>query len=126
MQTRPTPNLTTPPRRDFSRRRFLRNMGIAMAIPTLESLLPRRLMAAAPAAAAGALPATTASGVPLRTAFLYFPNGAIPAAWWPTGDGTDYQLNRTMLPLEPLKDQFQILAGLGDVSANAGADGGGD
>src|SRR3954466_7311142 len=88
----PSANRTTP-RRDFSRRRFLRNVGIAMALPTLESLFPRGLMAAAPAAA-GPLAATTATGVPLRTAFLYFPNGAIPGAWWPTGEGAEFQLNR--------------------------------
>src|SRR6187549_2109614 len=118
-------NRDVPPNRDFSRRRFLRNVGIAMAIPTLESLLPRSILAAAPAGGAR-LAATTATGAPLRTAFLYFPNGAIPAAWWPTGSGTDFTLGRTMAPLANVKDKIQILSGLGDVSANAGSDGGGD
>src|SRR6187551_321401 len=107
-------NLNVPPRRDFTRRRFLRNVGIAMAIPTLESLLPRGLIAATPAGGPS-LAATTATGAPLRTAFLYFPNGAIPGAWWPTGAGADYQLNRTMQPLAAVKDKIQILGGLGDV-----------
>jgi hypothetical protein len=112
------------PVRDYSRRRFLRNVGIAMALPSLESLLPRVSRAAAAEAVRAA--ATTATGAPLRTAFMYFPNGAIPAAWWPTGAGKNFELNRTMKPLANVKDKIQVLAGLGDVSANAGNDGGGD
>jgi len=87
-------------------------------------------VAAAAPAAGGALgavtPATTATGAPLRSAFLYFPNGAIPAAWWPTGAGKDFALARTMEPLAKVKDKIQILQGLNDVSANGGPDGGGD
>src|SRR6185436_1891390 len=59
-------------------------------------------------------------------AFLYFPNGAIPAAWWPTGSDRDFTLNRTMQPLEKVKDRIQVLGGLDVVAANAGPDGGGD
>ena len=70
--------------------------------------------------------ATTATGAPLRTAFLYFPNGAIPAAWWPKGSGKEFTLSRTMEPLANVKDKIQILGGLGDISANPGPDGGGD
>jgi hypothetical protein len=91
----------------------------------MESLLPRRLGAAALASGAPLL-ATTATGAPLRTAFLYFPNGAIPAAWWPTGEGKDYVLNRTMQPLAKVQDKIQVIGGLTDLSAMAGADGGGD
>ena len=109
----------------LSRRRFLRNVGIAMAVPTLESLMPRRGFAAT-AEGAAANVATTASGAPLRTAFVYFPNGAIQAPWWPTGGGREYELSRTMVPLQGLKDKFQVLGGLNVVAANGGADGGGD
>ncbi|MEO7413299.1 MAG: hypothetical protein ABIZ81_08065 [Opitutaceae bacterium] len=66
----------------LNRRRFLRNLGVGIALPALESFLPRGLMAANEPTAR--LAGTTATGAPLRTAFLYFPNGAIPAAWWPT------------------------------------------
>jgi len=124
------------PKRDFSRRRFLQAAGIAMALPAMESVLPRGLRAAhaasgsagvAAAASSGArLAATTASGAPLRTAFLYVPNGAIPAAWWPTGEGKQFELNRTMKSLEPVKEHIQILGGLDDISAVGGPDGGGE
>jgi hypothetical protein len=116
----------------MNRRRFLKGLGVCMALPALESLLPRPLGSlvsaatgptTAPSAAAAAV---TATGAPLRTAVIYFPNGAIPGAWWPTGADKDFALNKTMEPLASLKDKIQVLGGLGDVAANPGADGGGD
>jgi hypothetical protein len=106
----------------FNRRRFLRNLGVCFALPALESFPMRAFAAASPKK----LAATTATGAPLRSAFLYFPNGAIPSAWWPSETGKDFVLNRTMEPLAKVKEHIQILGGLADLSANAGADGGGD
>ncbi len=105
-----------------SRRQFLRGLGASVALPAFASLgLPRVLAAeGAPALA------TTAAGTPLRAAFVYFPNGAIPAHWWPSGEGTDFQFKKTLQPLEPLKDVVQILGGLNHRTAEAGPDGGGD
>jgi hypothetical protein len=113
------------PHRDFSRRKFLSAVGVAMALPALESLMPRKALAST-VAGSTRLAATTATGAPLRTAFIYFPNGAIPAAWWPSGGGKDFQLNRTMKPLEGMKNHLQIFGGLDCVSANPGPDGGGE
>src|SRR5947209_4578186 len=93
----------------LSRRGFLRGVGACVALPLFESL--GATAALAEARAAGGL-ATSATGAPLRTAFLFFPNGAIPAAWWPTGTGTDFQWSRTLRPLENYKDQVQILGQL--------------
>ncbi len=106
----------------LDRRRFLRNLGVCLALPALEAF-PARVLAAA---GGQRLVGTTSTGAPLRTAFLYFPNGAIPSAWWPTGTGTDFTLNRTMEPLANLRQHMQILGGLTALSANAGPDGGGD
>ena len=101
-----------------SRRHFLRGLGASIQHPSFASL---RLVA-------GEVPslATTATGAPLRAAFVYFPNGAIPASWWPTGQGADFQFKRTLEPLAPLKDQIQILGGLDHKTAEGGPDGGGD
>jgi hypothetical protein len=110
----------------MNRRRFLRGLGVCMALPALESFAPRRLFGAEAAADAGALHATTATGAPLRTAFVYFPNGAIPGSWLPTGEGKDFALNKTMEPLAKVKDKLQVFSGLTDLSATPGADGGGD
>jgi hypothetical protein len=110
----------------FTRRSFLRGLGACIALPAFESLVPMRSFAALAGSASAAGLATTASGAPLRTAFLYFPNGAIPAVWWPNGGEKDFQLARTMQPLAPLREHLQVLAGLEDLNALAGSDGGGD
>jgi hypothetical protein len=112
-------------RRALSRRNFLRGVGAAaVALPAFESLRPLQLRAGEPAAA-GKL-AVTASGAPLRSAFIFFPNGAIPSAWWPQSEGADFEFSRTLQPLEPLKNFVQVLGGLDHRNAEAGPDGAGD
>jgi hypothetical protein len=109
----------------LNRRHFLRGLGACIALPAFESFLPTRLFAADPLSSAGKL-ATTATGAPLRAAFVYFPNGAIPGAWWPESTENDFELSRTLAPLAPCRDQIQILGGLEHLNATPGADGGGD
>ena len=106
----------------WNRRNFLRGVGACIALPALESLWP----ACARAVGAAGKVATTATGAPLRTAFVYFPNGTIPSVWWPKSEGDAFELNRTMQPLEPLRQHLQILGGLEHLNATAGNDGGGD
>jgi len=108
-------------RSSLTRRHFLRGLGVGVALPLFESLRPAQLLAAPEARLA-----TTATGAPLRTAFVYFPNGAIPAAWWPTGEGTDFKFGRTLAPLEPFRKEMQILGGLDHKTAEPGPDGAGD
>jgi hypothetical protein len=108
----------------LSRRRFLRGVGAAVALPSMASMLPRGAMAAA-IGANGAL-ATTAAGNPLRMGFVYVPNGTIPSVWWPTGEGKNFEFNKTMEPLNPLKDKVQVVGGLDHILAYPGPDGPGD
>ena len=103
----------------LTRRHFLRGLGACLALPAFESLRPFGALAA-PAAA-------SAKTAPVRMAFLYVPNGIIPSGWWPEGDGgRDFELPRTLQPLEKVRGQVQLISGLEDLSANAGPDGGGD
>src|SRR5476649_1167278 len=109
---------------NLSRRHFLRGLGACMALPAFESLNPMGLLAAPATKAVAGAAAKTA---PVRMAFLYVPNGIIPAGWWPEGDGgSDFQLPPTLQPLEKVRQKVQVISGLEDISANAGADGGGD
>lgn len=108
----------------LSRRNFLRGMGAAIALPMFESALPSVLRAASSGATATG--ATTASGMPLRMAFAYFPNGAHQANWWPTGEGTAFELGKTMQPLAALKNSLQVVGGLNHKEAAPGNDGAGD
>jgi hypothetical protein len=108
---------------NLSRRQFLRVVGACVALPVFESALAPLGRAAAP----GVAPlATTASGAPLRMAYVYFPNGAHQDYWWPTGSGTDFTLGRTMQPLAALRGSIQVLGGLDHKNASAGNDGAGD
>src|SRR5271155_134645 len=96
-------NMNSVPR-GLSRRDFLRGVGVCMALPALESLQSARASAAS---RAGGM-ATTATGAPLRTAFVYFPNGAIPGAWRPRGSGADFVLGKTLSPLEAMRNHIQV------------------
>jgi hypothetical protein len=107
----------------LSRRRFLRGLGVCLALPALESLRPLAVSAAGKGAKALA---TTPTGAPLRMAFVYFPNGAIQPDWWPTGEEKAFELARTMEPLAPFKHRLQVLGGLDHVNATPGPDGAGD
>ena len=107
----------------FSRRAFLRGLGACVALPAFESLRPLSALAGPIATATGDGSRTA----PVRMAFVYVPNGTIPEAWWPSGDGgTDFQLPRTLQPLEKVREQLQVISGLEDISAEAGPDGAGD
>jgi hypothetical protein len=107
----------------LNRRHFLRGLGACLALPAFETLRPFGALAAEVGAAKLA---TTATGAPLRMGFVYFPNGAIQPNWWPTGEGKDFELARTMEPIAKLKHQLQILGGMDHVNATPGPDGAGD
>ena len=123
-QYNPTPNRAVERWSSLSRRRFLKGVSACIALPAFESLLGTA--ARATAAETGTRLAVTPTGAPLRTAFVYFPNGAIPASWWPTGEGNDYALAKTMAPLAGLREKIQVFGGLDQVNAMPGPDGAGD
>jgi len=108
----------------MKRRQFLKSLGVSIALPAYQSLLPRSLAASSPTTAGAT--ATTSTGAPLRTAYCYFPNGVNQHHWWPQGSGSDFSLNRTMQPLEAVKEKLQVLSGLDHINATAGEDGAGD
>lgn len=106
----------------LDRRLFLKGVGVCLGLPMLDSLVPAPLKAAvAPAGTA-----VTPTGAPLRMAYVYFPNGAHQDYWWPKGQGTSFELGRTMQPLAALRDKFQVVGGLDLHEADPGNDGGGD
>jgi hypothetical protein len=100
----------------IERRTFLRGLGTAMALPFMESALPRSVWAAgAPAAKA-----------PLRMAFVFIPNGAHMPAWTPEKEGADFALPATLEPLAKLRGKFSVLSGLAHDTGFAHGDGAGD
>lgn len=106
-----------------SRRRFLKGMGALMALPALESFWnPASALALTPNAAAS----MTASGAPLRMAYIAVPNGVNYKYWKPDGLGKDFQLNQSMASLNPLKDKIQVFSGFAHDGARPHGDGPGD
>lgn len=106
----------------FSRRQFLRGVGVSVALPMLPSLMSKAALAdTATKAAAGS--GTTATGAPLRMAFMSIPNGVQQDHWFPTDD---FALGETMTPLESVKKHIQVVGGLDHQHATAGRDGAGD
>src|SRR5687768_8773363 len=105
MKTNPLQNRNLAAERfaSLSRRRFLRGLGACLALPAFESLRPLNSIGAPVNAAAG-----TSKAAPVRMAFLYVPNGTVPSVWWPSGDGgSNFELPRTLQPLEKLRNQLQ-------------------
>lgn len=95
-----------------------------MALPSLELFAPRPAKAAAAAAASAT--GYTASGLPLRMAFIYSPNGKNMAEWHPKGEGANYELSRALKPLQEVRNEFQVISGLMHDKARPNGDGGGD
>lgn len=105
-----------------SRRLFLKNLGVSIALPFFESQFSAALAKSATAAGNAA---TTASGMPLRMAFVYIPNGVNQYNWWPHGEGTDFRLNETMANFRPFQKDLQLFTGFEHWNANALGDGAG-
>lgn len=106
--------------RPSNRRGFLRGLGAAVSLPALEAFRP--LMAQGVTRST----ATTASGAPLRMAYLYIPNGVNLEHWRPNGTTSAYKMGRTFEPMERHRQDFQIFTGFEQKFAAAGGDGPGD
>lgn len=110
----------------ISRRHFLRGVGTCVAVPALPSLLARSASAGPALGNAARSLAATATGAPVRMAFITFPNGVNQENWWPTGEGATWDLSKTLSPLANLKDKVSVFGGLDHINATAGSDGAGD
>jgi len=104
---------------NLGRRAFLRGFGASVALPSFRSL-------GAEVKTAAAARGVTASGAPLRMAYLYVPNGVIMDKWRPVGTGQDFKFNESMKSLASFKNDLQIVKGLEQANGWAGPDGAGD
>ncbi|WP_153556206.1 DUF1552 domain-containing protein [Roseimaritima sediminicola] len=104
---------------NLKRRTFLRGAGALVGLPLLDAMLPS---VQGVAQAAAGTPATA----PTRMACIFFPNGAIMPDWTPQGQGRDWQLSKTLKPLEPFKSKLNVISGLALDQGRAHGDGAGD
>jgi hypothetical protein len=82
------------------RRTVLRGMGVTLALPLLDAMVP-------------ALTATTktAANPARRLSVTYVPNGMAMEYWSPATEGA-YELTPILKPLAPVKDQMLVISGL--------------
>ena len=92
------------------RRTFLRGMGVTLALPLLESMVPARTL----------LAQTAAKGAP-RIGFVYIPHGAIMSKWTPATEGAGFEFTDILKPLEPYRDYVNVVSGLGHQAADTTA-----
>ena len=85
-----------------SRRHFLRGVGVALALPWMESL-PVFGQAAG---------AAKASGPPLRLGVVFFSNGVEPIHWWAKGSGASMELGPGAVPMLPHREDMVFIQGL--------------
>ncbi|MBL9124829.1 MAG: DUF1552 domain-containing protein [Planctomycetaceae bacterium] len=88
----------------FSRRTFLRGVGVSMALPWLESL---RVWGdeSLPAAVPG-------SQGPVRMAVLFSGNGFHTKEWWARGEGKQMELGQVLAPVADFREKMLFIRGL--------------
>jgi hypothetical protein len=97
------PEFIGPVSRQISRRRFLRGVGVAMALPWLESV---------PVWGAELAKDGTPGPFPKRFATLFMGNGINSKHWWAKGTGAEMELGTSLQPMAPLKAKMNFVTGL--------------
>jgi hypothetical protein len=103
----------------IERRKFLRGIGALVALPALECFGVAKPLSA-PAAG------RTASGAPLRAAFIYKPNGVNLTTWDIAQAGKEFTLSPILQGISEVRQQVQIFTGFEQKAGWSQGDGGGD
>ena len=96
-------------KKHLSRRTFLNGVGVSMALPFLESMLP----------AATPLAQTAARGR-TRLGCIYVPHGATMDKWTPATEGSAFELSEILQPLAPLRERVNVISDLSHPQAYGG------
>ena len=97
-------------RKHLPRRTFLKGVGVSLALPLLDSMIPARTL----------LAQTAAKPFP-RLGFVYVPHGAIMDKWTPATEGAGFEFTPILKPLEPFRDRLNVVSGLGHRAADTTA-----
>ena len=89
-------------RKHLSRRTVLRGLGVTLALPVLESMVP----------AATVFGQTVAAARRTRFGAIYFPHGVIQAQWNPVAEGAGYELTPILQPMKPFYDKVTVVSNL--------------
>src|SRR5580658_161564 len=99
-------------KKHLHRRTFLRGLGVTMSLPLLDSMIPAQTPLL-----------KTAAKPQIRLGLCFIPHGGVMANWTPADEGA-LKLSRTLMPLEPFRDQVVVVSNL--AHAMAGPAGPGD
>ena len=98
-------------KKHIPRRTFLRGVGVTVAVPLLDAMVP----------ASTAIARTAASPVP-RFVGVWHPHGASPGYWSPLQAGRDFEFSFITKPLEPFRDRTVLISGLDCTAAYSTVD----
>ena len=101
----------------FSRRTFLRGVGVTMALPWMESLNVWGDVAPTNQAVKSS---QLASRAPVRLAVLFSGNGFHSKEWWAKGEGKQMQLGKVLAPLSDFREKMLFIRGLYNAEALKG------
>jgi hypothetical protein len=87
----------------FSRRTFLRGVGVTMALPWMESL---------PVWGDVTKAASPGSQAPVRFACLFSGNGFHSREWWAKGQGAGMELGQVLAPVADFREKMLFIRGL--------------
>ncbi len=87
----------------IDRRTVLRGVGVAMALPWLESI---------PVWGGDAVSGSVPPALPKRFATLFMGNGISPNYWWAKGAGADMALSKSLEPMAAFKTKLNVVTGL--------------
>jgi hypothetical protein len=93
-------------KKHLSRRTFLNGVGVTLAVPFLESMIPAR-----------ALGQSAAASPRTRFGCIYFPHGAIMPKWTPAAEGAGFELSEILQPLKPFYSQITVISDLRHANA---------
>jgi hypothetical protein len=85
----------------IDRRTVLRGLGVTVALPLLDAMVP----------ALTAFQKTAAKPV-TRFGAVYVPNGIMMPQWTPSAEGSAFDFTPILKPLEPFRDRLMVLSGL--------------
>ncbi len=92
----------------FSRRTFLRGLGVTMALPWMESLAVWGDQTTAKVSGF----AKQSSEAPVRLAVLFAGNGFHSKEWWAKGEGKNMELGQVLAPLADFREKLTFIRGL--------------
>ena len=88
-------------KKHIPRRTFIRGVGVTVALPLLEAMLPAQT------------PLRKTAAAPVRRFVgIWHPHGAAPGYWSPLQEGSNFEFSFITKPLEPFRDRVVLITGL--------------